>query len=138
MAHHGVKPALKAIPGGLDGIPPLPAGVDPSMADEWQAIAFDLKERKLLARPVLGSLETYVTALWNVRECQAAIKEHGLLVGTAHGMKKPNPACGLLHKQQAVVARFAAELGLTPASRSRAGMGGDAPTKPEDDPLGLD
>ncbi|WP_318412012.1 hypothetical protein [Rhizobium sp. PL01] len=38
MAFPGVKPALKTISGGLDGIPPLPATVDASMSEEWNVI----------------------------------------------------------------------------------------------------
>lgn len=137
MAHRGAKPALKAIKGGLDGIPPLPTTVHESMADEWQAIALDLKERKLLARPMLGALESYVMALWSSREAAKAIETHGLIVNTAHGTPKANPASALLTKSQTTVARLAAELGITPAARSRSGMGGDDAASDDHDALGL-
>lgn len=137
MAHHGIKPKLKAIPGGLQGIPPLPASINPSMLDEWNTIAADLKERKLLAKPMLGVLETYVGALWMVRLAHAEIETHGLFVDSAHKSLKQNPATSVLKAAQQIVARLAAELGITPAARSRAGMGGGE-EKPEDDDLGLD
>lgn len=138
MAHHGAKPALKAIAGGLDGVPPLPASVPSCMADEWNIIAADLKERKLLAKPMLGVLETYVVALWTQREALSEIQTNGILVKTAHQAPKANPATAMLKAAQVSIARLAAELGITAASRSRAGMGGDAPGKDDDDALGLD
>lgn len=138
MAHRGAKPTLKAIKGGLDGIPPLPASVHASMADEWHCIAIDLRDRRLLARPMLGALESYVMALWASREAVRAIEAHGLIVNTAHGMPKANPASALLTRSQTNVARLAAELGITPASRSRAGMNGEGQEPKDDDDLGLD
>jgi P27 family predicted phage terminase small subunit len=137
MAHHGAKPTLKAIKGGLADIPPLPASLPDCMADEWNVIAADLKTRKLLAKPMLGVLENYVRAVWTARLASAEIEKHGIFVNTAHQQLKANPATAVLKAAQGAVARFSAELGITPASRSRAGMGGEE--KPEeDDPLGLD
>lgn len=138
MAHHGVKPTLKAIIGGLDGVPPLPATVPACMADEWNSIAADLNKRKLLATPMLGVLETYVVALWTQRQALEEIQTNGLLVKTAHQAPKANPATAMLKAAQISIARLSAELGISPASRSRAGMGGEAPGKDEDDALGLD
>lgn len=138
MAKGGAKPTLKAIEGGLSGIPPLPSTVHSSMAEEWDVIAADLRDRKLLAKPMLGVLETYVVALWMARLSAEDIATNGLTVQTAHKDKKANPATAVLKAAQVSVARLAAELGITPASRSRAGMGGDKPATPDTDPLGLD
>lgn len=138
MAHHGAKPALKAIKGGLSGVPPLPSTVPSSMAHEWDIVAVDLRDRKLLTKASLGVLESYAVALWACREATVALEKHGLIVSTAHGMLKPNPASAVLTKSQLIVARLAAELGITPASRSRSGMGGDIPVgDDEDEALGL-
>ena len=136
MAHHGAKPALKTIKGGLSGVPALPASVPDCMREEWQTVAIDLRDRKLLTQACLGALESYVVALWSCREATKAIEKHGLLVASAHNMLKSNPASALLTKSQVIVARLAAELGITPASRSRDGMGAEMP-EAEDDDLGL-
>lgn len=137
MAQHGVKPALKTIKGGLDGVPPMPANLSSCMADEWNTIATDLKERRLLAKPMLGALETYVAALWMQREALKEIQTNGILVKTAHQVPKANPATAMLKAAQISIARLAAELGITPASQSRSGMGGDDPKPDDDDDLGL-
>lgn len=134
----GAKATHKAIDGGLKGVPKKPANLHVSMEEEWNTIAAELVERKLLTASMLGVLETYIVALWTVRECQKAIAEHGLLVTTAHQMMKPNPASGIMAKSMETVARLSAELGLTPAARSKSGFTGKDKPKTGGAPDGLD
>lgn len=119
MSTRGRKATLKTIESGLSGVPRVPQNIPANMADEWLAIAADMVERKILTTPALGVLETYVLARWTVRECQKAIAEHGVLVKAGHGQLKTNPASTVLTKAMETVARLAAELGLTPAARSK-------------------
>lgn len=119
MSTRGRKADLKAIDGGLKGVPKIRETVPAAMADEWNAIAADMLERKILTTPALGLLESYLIARWSVQEAQKAIAEHGVLTKTAHQMLKPNPACGLLSKSLEAVARLGAELGISPAARSK-------------------
>jgi len=119
MSTRGRKADLKAIDGGLRGVPKVRETVPAVMADEWNAIAADMLERKILTTPALGLLESYLIARWSVQEAQKAIAEHGVLTKTAHQMLKPNPACGLLSKSLEAVARLGAELGISPAARSK-------------------
>jgi P27 family predicted phage terminase small subunit len=122
MTTRGRKAELKAIDGGLKGVPPCPPGVSEQNAEEWNAICLDMIARQILTKPALGLLETYLVARWTVQEAQAAIAKHGMLVETAHKMLKPNPACGMLSKALESVARLGAELGISPAARSKAGF----------------
>lgn len=119
MSTRGRKAELKAIDGGLKGVPHKPASLPTSMSEEWDAIAADMADRKILTTPALGLLESYLIARWSVQEAQRAIAEHGVLTKTAHQMLKPNPACGLLSKSLEAVARLGAELGISPAARSK-------------------
>lgn len=119
MSTRGRKPDLKVIAGGWDELPAAPGHFDEGMAAEWHAIVDDLNGRKLLTPTMLGSVEMYVMALVNVRKAQKSIDDHGVLVVGAEGAMKPNPASGLLWRSQAIVARLASELGLTPAARSK-------------------
>lgn len=119
MSTRGRKAELKSIDGGLSGVPKAPAEIPACMLPEWDAVAADLVERKLLTVAMVGIVSTYIIALWSVREAQKAIAEHGLLVKTAHNMLKPNPASGVLTKATEQVSRLSAELGLTPAARSK-------------------
>jgi P27 family predicted phage terminase small subunit len=70
-----------------------------------------------------------------VRKAQKVIDDHGVLVPGAEGALKPNPASGLLWRNQAIVARLAAELGLTPASRAKTSQ--QTPKEEENDLLSL-
>ena len=118
----GGKATLQAIEGGLSGVPKAPAHFKADMAAEWDTIAADMLERQILTASMIGLVETYVTATWMVREAQKEIAATGLLVKTAHGMPKPNPACGTLKSAFEAVARLGAELGLTPAARAKQGF----------------
>jgi P27 family predicted phage terminase small subunit len=129
MSTRGRKAELKSYDGGLSGVPKAPAEIPACMIAEWNAVAADLVERKLLTTSMMGVVSTYIIALWSVREAQKELSKHGLLVATAHKMLKPNPASGMLSKGMEQVARLSAELGLTPAARSKQQFGskkGDA------------
>lgn len=134
----GAKATLKAIDGGLKGVPKVPDSIPSVCVPEWNAIASDMVQRQILTASMMGVLETYIVALWTVRECQKAIAEHGLLVATAHQMMKPNPASGIMAKSMETVARLSAELGLTPAARSKSGFTGKDKPKTGGAPDGLD
>lgn len=69
----GAKATLKAIDGGLKGVPKPKANLPEVMHDEWNTIAADMVQRKILTASMMGVLETYIIALWTVRECQKAI-----------------------------------------------------------------
>lgn len=138
MSTRGRKAALKAIDGGLSGVPAMPSIVPVEMAEEWKSISTDLVERQLLTPASLGLVETYILARWTVREAQKAIEEHGPLTQTAHKMLKPNPACGLMSKAMEATARIGAELGISPAARSKAQFKGKGGKRDKGAPAGLD
>ncbi|MCV9997681.1 phage terminase small subunit P27 family [Pararhizobium sp. YC-54] len=133
----GAKATLQAIDGGLSGVPKAPAHFKPDMVAERNVIAAELVERRILTASMVGLVETYVSALWMVREAQKEIAAIGLLVKTAHGMPKPNPACGTLKSAFEAVARLGAELGLTPAARAKQGFQPKGGDDDDDSDLGL-
>lgn len=99
----------------------VPDHIPAEMADEWRKVVYDLTGRKLLVGSMLGSVDAYILALWNARLAQKEIDKHGLLVASGKdGVVKQNPAVSLLGKANEAVLRLATELGLTPASRSKA------------------
>ena len=135
----GRRPELKAITGSAPPLAPRPAHIPKSMHREWDRVVSDLQGRRLLFPAMLGLVGSYVIALFQVAECVKAIEKDGAFVRTKTGEPKPHPAHGLLNKAQEIVARLGAELGLTPAARSRKGLQGPGPN-PDDDgaPSGLD
>jgi P27 family predicted phage terminase small subunit len=115
----GRRPELRAIEGGLLKAPPLPRTLAASMADDWNVVVADLQGRGILTTSMLAVVETYVGAIWVARECRTAIADKGLFAQAKDGQPKPNPALAMLKAAQETVSRLAAELGLTPLSRSR-------------------
>ncbi|MBB3289909.1 MULTISPECIES: phage terminase small subunit P27 family [unclassified Rhizobium] len=126
MSTRGRKADLKVIEGGMTETPAVPAHIPDAMRSEWLAVVDDLRERQMLTEAMFGTVDAYVMALWNMRKAQEAIDLHGPLIDGGKGILKQNPAVSLLGKAQSTVLRLAAELGLTPAARSRPKMkGGD-------------
>ena len=138
MSTKGRKAELKAIDGGLKGVPKPSANLPKVMADEWTSICADMVEREILSTPALGLVETYLIARWTVLEAQAAIAKHGVLIEAATRNLKPNPACGLLVKALEAVARLGAELGISPAARSKREFQSKGGKRNEGAPAGLD
>lgn len=104
--------------------PDIPKSIPADMHGEWRDVVDDLQARKVLTDAMLGSVESYILALRNMRQAQEAIETHGAVSVTPKGLMK-NPAVTLLGKAQVTMSRLAAELGLTPAARSRRKMSGD-------------
>lgn len=137
----GRRPALKAIAGGKDTASAIslpPAHVPRSMRKEWLRVVSDLQSRKLLVDVALPVVASYCVALWQTAECMKALQQDGMFTRTKNGEPRPHPAVGVLNKLHELVARLSAELGITPAARSRKGLAG--PQEPDHDgaPAGLD
>lgn len=115
----GAKAATKPVVDALSALPRVPTGLSVYQKAQWKVAGADLVKRRLLVPVVLPLLENYVIALSLVRECQKALKKHGLLLKTTGGLVKVNPASTQMAKYQDICARLAAELGLSPAARSK-------------------
>ncbi|MGV3553092.1 phage terminase small subunit P27 family [Rhizobium sp.] len=123
MSTRGRKAELKVIEGGLQDRPDMPASVPAEMRVEWEAVIADMIERKILTDAMLPTIESYILAVYNMRQAQKAIEQYGVLVTGRDGIPKQNPAVSLIGKATTTIQRLSAELGLTPASRSK-GKGG--------------
>lgn len=125
MSTRGRKADLVVIEGGLQDVPDAPAHIPVEMHSDWLAVVADLRDRKMLTEAVSGSVDAYVMAMWNARKAQEALTTYGTLIDGGKGILKQNPAVSLLGKSQSTILRLAAELGLTPAARSRKKMNDD-------------
>lgn len=134
----GRRPDLKPIDGGLATVAPAPAHIPKSVTPEWNRVVSDLAARKLLTTASLAVVASYVIAVWQVGECVKAIEADGAFVRTKNGEPKPHPAHGVMNKANELIARLGAELGLTPAARSRKGLSGQEEDADEGAPAGLD
>jgi len=85
---------------------------------EWRRVMPILVSRKILTTADLGSLENYCTATGQVREMERRLQVDGHVV-EEEGKLKRHPAVGIQSDAMTRARLLAAELGLTPVSRSR-------------------
>ena len=113
----GTKPKLRTDAAALDELP-APAWLSDGAAAEWARVMPILAERRILTAADLGSLENYCTAIGQVGEMERHLQEHGHVI-EVEGLWKRNPAVGVQSDAMTRARLLAAELGLTPVSRSR-------------------
>lgn len=116
----GAKPTMKPEPNPLRETPPPPEWMANDAAAEWERVTPVLMARKILTEADLGSLENYCVAIGQVRQCQRRLagQDEPFFTGE-NGAPRPDPALRVMHTAMTIARQLAAELGLTPVSRSR-------------------
>lgn len=105
----GTKPQLRADPNALESAR-APSWLSAAARAEWKRVFPSLVERKILTEADLGSLENYCVACARVREIEKLIQASGEIDVKLFRMQN----AAMMGARQ-----LAAELGLTPVSRSR-------------------
>lgn len=95
-----------------------------------------LVERRVLSVADLHAVERFCEAAADIVDARAAIAQYGAYVENRLGELKRNPAFATLREATAESRRWAAELGLSPSSRSRAGVHEDS-DEDDDSPLSM-
>ena len=113
----GTKPTLRRDAAPI-GERAAPGWISDHAAAEWDRVMPILAERRILTEADLGSLENYCVAIGQVREMEAHLQTFGHLIDV-DGAWKRNPAVGIQSDAMTRARLLAAELGLTPVSRSR-------------------
>ncbi len=121
----GRKPATIITFAGSNAPAPKrpPAWLAPYARAEWSRVVPPLIERRVLTATDYGSLEAYCVAIGQVREFSekiAALEDE--MVYSESGVPRPHPYFRMVKDASATARQFAAELGLTPVSRSRANV----------------
>jgi len=109
----GTKPVLREDPDALSGDLPPPEWMATPAQDEWRRVLPLLVDRRILTTADLASLENYCVSVGRVREVQAMLAKDN---DDADAFAK---LCRIQDKAMATARLLAAELGLTPVSRSR-------------------
>ncbi|MEZ2406934.1 phage terminase small subunit P27 family [Bosea sp. RCC_152_1] len=112
-------------------VPKAPGWLSKDAKSEWKRVAPILVERKVLTDADLGTLESYCAAVGVVRECARQLAVDGLMLNG-----KRHPLYGVQHSAITDARLCAAELGLTPVSRSRPSIREDQ-EEDDDSPLGM-
>jgi P27 family predicted phage terminase small subunit len=114
----GRKPELATDRNALDAISGPPSWLSKHAKAEWRRVKPDLTKRRILTSADLGSLESYCIAIGQVREMERLIGKDGHVVETTRGLRA-HPAVRIQSDAMTRARLLAAELGLTPVSRSR-------------------
>lgn len=120
----GTKPQMRTASNAVKKPPAAPTWLSKDGRAEWSRVIPALVERRILTEADMGALENYCLATGRVRELERAIQKNGV-----------DPIlCRLQDKAMATARQLAAELGLTPVSRSRPSVRNDNDDD-EDNPL---
>lgn len=120
----GRKPELAADPDAVNAVAMPPAWLSKHAKAEWRRIMPELIKRRILTQADFGSLESYCIAIGRVRELEKLLRS-GI-----------DPKLFRMQDQAIKTARqLAAELGLTPVSRSRPAVRDNDQNDDDDNPL---
>lgn len=120
----GTKPRLVVSNEAITKPPAPPTWLSKDARLEWHRVAPDLIARGVLAATDMATLGSYCAAVAGVQETARIIKRQGRMIG-----KKSHPAVRMQLQYLESARRYAAELGLSPVARQRAGGTG----KPKDE-----
>lgn len=108
----GTKPQMREDAAALTDAPTAPEWLADEARKEWDRVMPILTERRILTDADLGGLENYCICIGRVRDTEALIQSEA----DAGMMLK---LIRVQDKAMASARQLAAELGLTPVSRSR-------------------
>jgi P27 family predicted phage terminase small subunit len=115
----GRKPELQGDPNGFAEPLHPPSWLSKDAKAEWRRVMPELAKRRILTAADLGSLENYCLAIATVRVTERTLRSEGLTYTTDKGVIKRHPATAIQAESMTRARLLAAELGLTPVSRSR-------------------
>jgi P27 family predicted phage terminase small subunit len=130
---HG-KPGTEPVYPPLDAVPPAPGFLDELGAFEWERVGRELVAQHILTEVALGTLTGYCVNASHMVQARRDVLANGIVVTTALGEKKANPAVMIARQAGAEMLKFAKELGITPASLTRVKVGGAEQEKAAADP----
>jgi P27 family predicted phage terminase small subunit len=101
------------------GMPDCPLHLSDLAVAEWQRIAVTLHEAGVLTLVDRAALAAYCQAWGRWVEAEEKLRDTPPLIRTPSGYVQQSPWLGIANRQMELMGRYMAELGLTPASRSR-------------------
>ncbi len=132
----GRKAEVRALDGALNKVPAAPSWLPAHAKAEWRRVVPVLVNNRKIAAHELGTVESYCLAVSNMRQAEAIIAKEGPTYTSPTGETKRHPATTLVKESIEASRRLAAELGLTPASRSK--NSGGAPGGDDASEFGVD
>lgn len=100
-------------------LPDCPSHLNAAAQEEWQRLAETLHCMGVLTMVDRAALAAYCQSWGRWVEAEEKLKTTPMLLKTATGYVQQSPWLSIANKQLELMARYMAEFGLTPASRSR-------------------
>jgi P27 family predicted phage terminase small subunit len=119
MGNPGKRPLNHLEPKPGNAVPTCPAHLQPTAKAEWKRLAKQLHQLGVLTELDRSVLAAYCQAYGRWAEAERKLKETPVLLRTPAGYVQPSPWLAISNKSVELMHKFAAELGLSPASRSR-------------------
>jgi P27 family predicted phage terminase small subunit len=107
---------------GLSALPRCPAHLSDVARKEWRRLATPLHEAGILTLADRAALAAYCQAYARWVEAEEKLSETPTLLKTPSGYVQQSPWLTVANKQTEIMGRYMAELGLTPAARTRVGI----------------
>jgi P27 family predicted phage terminase small subunit len=102
--------------------PCAPEGLSIEALVEWDRVTGLLRDRGALDGLDQAALHDYITCWRRLKECEAEIQTHGLMVEGRAGERIKNPAATLARSYRGALLAWCKEFGFTFSSRTRIGM----------------
>lgn len=102
-----------------EGLPDCPEHLSEIARDEWMRIAGDLHAMGVLTTVDRAALAAYCQCYGRWVEAEGKLREGPAMIRTPSGYVQQNPWLPVANKQLELMGRYMAELGITPAARSR-------------------
>lgn len=102
-----------------DGLPSCPDHLGTTARVEWERLALVLFDIGVLTMADRAALAAYCQCYGRWVEAEEKLQVSPLLLKTPSGYVQQSPWLSVANKQLELMGRYMAELGLTPASRSR-------------------
>ncbi|MEO1105594.1 MAG: phage terminase small subunit P27 family [Pseudomonadota bacterium] len=115
----GKRPLNPHEPTPPDAKPKCPSHLSRTAKNEWKRIAGTLHEMGVLTTVDRAALAAYCQAYGRWVEAEQKLTETPPLIKTPSGYVQQSPWLSIANKQMELMGRYMAELGITPASRSR-------------------
>lgn len=114
----GRKATVAALDGALSTVPNPPSWLPAHGKAEWRRVMPQLVADRKIAAHELGTVEAYCLAVSTMRAAEAVVSKLGMTFESESGPKR-RPETTILKENLEASRRLAAELGLTPASRTK-------------------
>lgn len=120
----GKRPLNRGEPKPKAGVPTPPSHLDGTARREWKRISQQLAACRLLTAVDRTALALYCTAYSRWAEAEKQVREVGTVVRTKNGYPVLSPYLIVANKAMEQLTRLLAELGLSPAARTRISIAG--------------